>query len=590
MQAKLEQLMVVIVMLAIVLAPRAVNADLVAHWGLDGNANDSISGNRGVLIGNPSWETGCAGGALSFDGDDYVMVPNESDFDITNQITVAAWIKVNAFDKQWQAIVTKGDNSWRLSRNGQTNSVKFNCDGLQGQELGPRPGVAGSIEVNDGRWHHVAGVYDGSKICLYMDGALHASAKASGSINTNNFDVYIGENAQRGERQWNGLIDDLVIFNEALSEAGIKQLYKQGGKSFIPKLLQELNGSVRQAEIILKQQGAQKAVTFIEKRLAQYQRSKEKNQIYLDARRRLVSSLYFLLAKAKETAGAPSRDIAAAFQESVSLSLRTPTYVPALLWLFRNTPIDDYVAVVKKSMQNNESALHHIHRVAKDFESRDDWAAFGFFLDGVFAEVDNTSSFAEAVAGALKEDGAWADRFSKYARTKPELARYVIGMLQERAQGQIERSEFLKAAETYHTIVKLCRTDQDKIIYEFKVCECIFSSGQHAKAISELDDFIRGNKATNRLLVKQAILVKGRAYLQLSEIDRAQDTFLQLMIDYPETKQAPEAGFFIGYCDMLEGRFEKAKEALTFVVEDYPESPYARKARLCLRRIERMTE
>jgi hypothetical protein len=64
--------------------------------------------------------------ALSFDGvDDYVTLANESNFDFTNQMTVEAWIKVDAFDKNWQAIVTKGDDSWRLHRYNNTNFLNF---------------------------------------------------------------------------------------------------------------------------------------------------------------------------------------------------------------------------------------------------------------------------------------------------------------------------------------------------------------------------------------------------------------------------------------------------------------------------------
>jgi TolA-binding protein len=76
----------------------------------------------------------------------------------------------------------------------------------------------------------------------------------------------------------------------------------------------------------------------------------------------------------------------------------------------------------------------------------------------------------------------------------------------------------------------------------------------------------------------------------LGEMDRAQGVFLELMIDYPETKQAPEANFFIGYCNMLQGKYKEATEALNMVVKDCPQSSYASKARLCLTRIKRMTE
>ena len=48
--------------------------------------------------------------------------------------------------------------------------------------------------------------------------------------------------------------------------------------------------------------------------------------------------------------------------------------------------------------------------------------------------------------------------------------------------------------------------------------------------------------------------------------------------------------FFLGYLHMLQGEFEAAKESLNLVIKDYPQSSYANKAKLCLNRIENMTE
>ena len=85
-------------------------------------------------------------------------------------------------------------------------------------------------------------------------------------------------------------------------------------------------------------------------------------------------------------------------------------------------------------------------------------------------------------------------------------------------------------------------------------------------------------------------MMKGRAYIQLGEIEKATAEFLSLMTEYPETKQAPEANFFIGYCYMLQSKFDLAKKALEHVVEYYPQSGFANKAELFLTRIDEMTE
>jgi len=198
---------------------------LVAHWKLDeteGTTASDSSGNDndGSLIGDPAW----VDGALLFDGDgDYISIPNEPFFDITDEITVTAWIKVNAFDKNFNTIIAKGDHAWRLARANNTDSVEFACTGISNNDWGY---ISGSVNVNDGQWHHVAGVYDGSKIYLYVDGVEDTSENASGSINNIDYPVYIGENAELTGRYWNGLIDDVRVYDRALLPGDINDIYQ----------------------------------------------------------------------------------------------------------------------------------------------------------------------------------------------------------------------------------------------------------------------------------------------------------------------------------------------------------------------------
>jgi hypothetical protein len=102
--------------------------------------------------------------------------------------------------------------------------MEFACTGIDVQNT-DWGNVLGSANVNDGKWHHIAGVYDGSNLYLYVDGILDNSVNASGIINTNVFPVLIGENSERSGRDWNGLIDDVRIYSYALSEAEVKALF-----------------------------------------------------------------------------------------------------------------------------------------------------------------------------------------------------------------------------------------------------------------------------------------------------------------------------------------------------------------------------
>ena len=212
-------------------------AGLIGWWKLDETggrdvADASGNGNMGkILNGQPRWQAsgGKIGGALLFDGKgDWVPVANESKFDCIAEVTVAAWIKVNRFDKEWQAIVTKGDSAWRLQRNQDQDSIEFACSGLKVPSGSPYGGLYGQKSVNDGKWHHVAGVYDGQKMVLYVDGKADTSQPASGPIDTNDHPVYIGENAEMTGRFWNGLIDDVRVYNCGLGQAEIEAIYNEG--------------------------------------------------------------------------------------------------------------------------------------------------------------------------------------------------------------------------------------------------------------------------------------------------------------------------------------------------------------------------
>jgi tetratricopeptide (TPR) repeat protein len=595
MKRKHEKLMVLGVMSIMGLATVVVDADMVGLWEFDfGLANDSCGGHHGILVGNPSWETGRVGGALLFDGDDCVRLPKEADFDFTDAMTVACWIKVKTSNNGRQPIVSKG--TWRLVRARNTNTLAFECPSVASNNDGGgnNRGVRGDVNVNEGQWHHVVGVYDGLKMYLYVDGTLDESLEASGAIVGNVHNVCIGRNPKRKNRprNFNGLIDDVAVFDHALSENEVTKLYRLGGASFIPKgymakLVEEANTTVEKLE-------PQEAVAFLENRIAEYRQWKMMNPNNVGPRdKQLSSDVYFLLAKVKEAAGLPMQDVVAAYKQSVSQVLYRTNYVPAaLLWLFESVPATDYVNVVGQFVRNTNVPSYNIYYIAKHFESNENWDAFKLFLDGTFSTVEfrkrRAYLYARVIGKSLEEDRVWATKFGDYCRNKPELTTYLFRKHEEMARKYIAQQNFRKAAEIYRDIVGQCGPNQEKTIYEFNVCECLFNSGQYDSTIREIDNFIKDNKATNKALVRRAIMLRGQAYVHLGDIDRATDTFFTLMVEYPKAAQGPDANFFIGYCYMLQGKFDEAAEAFDLVVKDYPESSYIDKARSYLTRIKSM--
>jgi len=196
--------------------------NLVARYEFENNVDDS-SGNglHGTVVGDPEFVEGPPGFgmALDFDGDgDYVDCGNPPEFTTTEQISFAYWIKVRVFDADWNTVIAKGDDSWRSSRAGTNNFMEAAVGGTSGNY------IYGVTPVDDEQWHHVGAVYDGATFKIYVDGDLDASEESTGQIAVSSYNVYIGENSQATGRFWNGLIDDVVIYNRALTAGEVLYL------------------------------------------------------------------------------------------------------------------------------------------------------------------------------------------------------------------------------------------------------------------------------------------------------------------------------------------------------------------------------
>jgi len=200
------------------------SAELVAYWKFDegsGTTAFDSSGNGldGTLMGDTQWAAGKMGGALEFDGDgDYVDCGNNELFDITDELTVSAWVNIRSVTAAWMAVVTKGDSAWRISINNTTQGMHFAFeDGTRGWQA-----ANSTTELPLNEWHHVCGTYDlknGARI--YLDGVLEGTNPDILGITHSTYNVYIGENEQAVNRWWDGFIDDIQLYNHALTEGEI---------------------------------------------------------------------------------------------------------------------------------------------------------------------------------------------------------------------------------------------------------------------------------------------------------------------------------------------------------------------------------
>jgi hypothetical protein len=210
-----------------------MSSGMVSWWPAEGNADDIIGVNNGTLVGGASFADGEVGQAFSFDGSSgYVSIPDSPSLDLfTSSITIETWIKANQLTAKsgWMAIVAKGDSSWSLMDTAFANKVYLGLNGVS-----PSGDLYGTRNVNDGQWHHVAGVYDGTNMFLYVDGTLDASHPATGLITQNSYPMCIGAVAYPEDGVgtgyfFNGLVDEVSIYNRALTAVEIQAIYAAGG-------------------------------------------------------------------------------------------------------------------------------------------------------------------------------------------------------------------------------------------------------------------------------------------------------------------------------------------------------------------------
>ncbi len=227
---------VLVLSLVLTSVANAADPDLAAYWKFDDGSgtiafDSSGNGNDGVFVGDPKWVPGYLGGALEFDGDDYLNCGNGPSLQIRDEITIAFWFKVEAFSNTWEAFMAKGDNSYRTSRGGGDGDATHM--GISGTSTGGGNGWFNGVTiVTGGEWHHMAATYDGAEGKIYIDGVLDVTSPGTGQINESSYDLYIGENSQATGRFLHGLLDDMRIYSRALMDVEILGVMAGGGAEY----------------------------------------------------------------------------------------------------------------------------------------------------------------------------------------------------------------------------------------------------------------------------------------------------------------------------------------------------------------------
>jgi len=203
----------------------------VGWWKLDDGsgltaADSSGNGNDGTLInmaGN-EWTSGHVGGALEFDGNnDYIDCGNDDSLNITDEITMSAWINMSARPAKddWADIAFKvGAYSLYLFGQKDTETVVAAYFVLDTGTIDT--GKDGDIKLPLNSWVHVAVTFDGTDAKGYVNGELDFTKKEAGTIDTTTNPFTIVDTD--GE-YYEGFVDDVRVYNRALDGDEITALY-----------------------------------------------------------------------------------------------------------------------------------------------------------------------------------------------------------------------------------------------------------------------------------------------------------------------------------------------------------------------------
>ncbi len=208
------------------------NCGLVGYWTFDGKdmsngrvLDKSGNNNHGNLVSIATttfYAPGRVGQGANFDGtDDYLLVNDSASLNMstTNAFTLATWVMFKEFPGSYKPFFYK-TNAPSFWWNESGSGILFRPGGTVSQLI---VNTTPSIKLN--KWYHLAASYDGTTEKIYMNGALIGQQTSVGTSGSNSDQLYIGGYPGSSFKKQ---MDDVRIYNRALSDAEVRQLYSIG--------------------------------------------------------------------------------------------------------------------------------------------------------------------------------------------------------------------------------------------------------------------------------------------------------------------------------------------------------------------------
>ncbi|HGJ65959.1 TPA: LamG domain-containing protein [bacterium] len=192
----------------------------------------SGNGNNGDFQGDASWVDGKFGKAVSVSdkaANNMVVIKANPSLDITQALTLMAWVNLGAIPDTYNGIITKAETY--MLHTDEQGGVRVDPLVWFGGSYGTWPSSAAVLVPHD-EWHHVAGVFNGKNIVTYLDGKPGTPFARAGEIDVTQADVVIGRDSRGccNTRKSAQIIDEVMIWSRALNEAEVNELMKNGGK------------------------------------------------------------------------------------------------------------------------------------------------------------------------------------------------------------------------------------------------------------------------------------------------------------------------------------------------------------------------
>ena len=208
--------------------------DAIAKWSADGSARDVIDQYDGELMGDAGFANGLSGQAFDFRGSEsFVRIPHDPHLIGEDELTVAMWVNLRSYPDHDHAGLAnmwgpgwQEDDSWSLNLK-PSGSVRFRVAGDDTATDNSEVNTNHQIELNE--WVHVAAVYHrGEFVGVYFDDVRDDGGVRLGddAIHVSDQDLWIGLNYEASSERTSldGLVDEVMIFNRALTEAEIQEL------------------------------------------------------------------------------------------------------------------------------------------------------------------------------------------------------------------------------------------------------------------------------------------------------------------------------------------------------------------------------